>query len=62
MTTRQLLDNLLREAQLHGDLRRFIDKHDHRSTAAFTEAEARSWRLAVAAVAGRAERFGSGMA
>lgn len=38
--------------RLAEDLRRFIDKHDHRSEASFTEAEAASWAEAVAFFAG----------
>jgi hypothetical protein len=43
---------------LADDLRRFIDKHDHRARPTFTEREAAAWRLALAQVAGRAELFG----
>jgi hypothetical protein len=43
------------------DLRRFVDKHDHRATPRFTEREAAAWRLALSLVAGRAEVFGPQM-
>jgi hypothetical protein len=43
------------------DLRRFVDKHDHRVRPSFTEREARAWGLALQLVAGRAELFGSEM-
>jgi hypothetical protein len=43
------------------DLRRFVDKHDHRVTPRFTEREAAAWRLALSLVAGRAEVFGPQM-
>ena len=60
-TARLLARTRERVARLADDLRRFIDKHDHRTRAAFTEREARSWAAAVALLAGRAERFGSDM-
>ena len=44
------------------DLRRFVDKHDHRVTPRFTEREAAAWQRALALVAGRAELFGPEMA
>lgn len=47
---------------LADDLRRFVDKHDHRTTPRFTEREAAAWRLALSLVAGRAEVFGPQMA
>lgn len=40
--------------RLAEELRRFIDKHDHRSEASFTEAEAASWTEAVAFFVGHA--------
>jgi hypothetical protein len=43
---------------LADDLRRFVDKHDHRVRQSFTDREAAAWRLALAQVAGRAELFG----
>ena len=43
---------------LADDLRRFVDKHDHRVTPRFTDREAAAWRLALSLVAGRAEVFG----
>jgi len=43
---------------LGDDLRRFVDKHDHRMRPSFTDREAAAWRLALALVAGRAELFG----
>jgi hypothetical protein len=43
---------------LADDLRRFVDKHDHRETPRFTDREAAAWRLALSLVAGRAEVFG----
>jgi uncharacterized protein DUF6062 len=46
---------------LADDLRRFVDKHDHRVTPRFTDREAASWRLALSLVAGRAEVFGPQM-
>jgi hypothetical protein len=46
---------------LADDLRRFVDKHDHRVRPSFTEREARAWGLALQLVAGRAELFGSEM-
>jgi hypothetical protein len=46
---------------LADDLRRFVDKHDHRATARFTDREAAAWRLALSLVAGRAEVFGPQM-
>jgi hypothetical protein len=47
---------------LADDLRRFVDKHDHRAPPRFTEREAAAWRLALSLVAGRAEVFGPQMA
>jgi hypothetical protein len=46
---------------LADDLRRFVDKHDHRVPPSFTEREARAWSLALQLVAGRAELFGPEM-
>jgi hypothetical protein len=44
------------------DLKRFVDKHDHRiSRPVFTDREAVAWRHALAAVAGRVELFGPDM-
>ncbi len=47
---------------LADDLRRFVDKHDHRVPPSFTDREARAWGLALQLVAGRAELFGPEMA
>jgi hypothetical protein len=47
---------------LADDLRRFVDKHDHRVRPSFTDREARAWRLALQLVAGRAELFGPDLA
>jgi hypothetical protein len=47
---------------LADDLRRFVDKHDHRVAPRFTDREAAAWRLALSLVAGRAEVFGPQMA
>jgi hypothetical protein len=44
--------------RLAGDLRRFIDKHDHRTRATFSEREAAAWTSAVGLLAGRPEVFG----
>jgi hypothetical protein len=44
---------------LADDLRRFVDKHDHRVPPSFTDREARAWGLALQLVAGRPELFGS---
>jgi hypothetical protein len=46
---------------LADDLRRFVDKHDHRVRPSFTDREAAAWRLALQLVAGRAELFGPEM-
>jgi hypothetical protein len=46
---------------LADDLRRFVDKHDHRVAPRFTDREAAAWRLALSLVAGRAEVFGPQM-
>jgi hypothetical protein len=43
---------------LADDLRRFVDKHDHRARPRFTEREAGAWHRALALVAGRVELFG----
>ena len=44
------------------DLRRFVDKHDHRiARPVFTDREAAAWRQALALVAGRMELFGPEM-
>jgi Family of unknown function (DUF6062) len=43
---------------LADDLRRFVDKHDHRAKPSFTDGEARAWRLALQLVAGQADVFG----
>jgi hypothetical protein len=53
---------LQRLEALAGDLRRFVDKHDHRARAVFTVREAESWTTALALVAGRPELFGHQMA
>jgi hypothetical protein len=47
---------------LGDDLRRFVDKHDHRVRPTFTDREAAAWRLALQLVAGQAELFGLEMA
>jgi hypothetical protein len=44
---------------LQGDLRRFIDKHDHRARERITDGEALAWTGALAFLAGRPEVFGS---
>jgi uncharacterized protein DUF6062 len=46
---------------LADDLRRFVDKHDHRVRPTFTDCEAAAWRQALALVAGRVELFGPEM-
>ena len=46
---------------LADDLRRFVDKHDHRARPSFTEREAGAWQQALALVAGRRELFGPEM-
>jgi hypothetical protein len=46
---------------LADDLRRFIDKHDHRVRPTFTDREAVAWRQALALVAGRVALFGPEM-
>jgi hypothetical protein len=46
---------------LADDLRRFVDKHDHRVRPSFTEREAAAWQRALALVAGRVELFGPQM-
>jgi hypothetical protein len=46
---------------LGDDLRRFVDKHDHRVRPSFTEREAGAWQQALALVAGRVELFGPEM-
>jgi Family of unknown function (DUF6062) len=46
---------------LADDLRRFVDKHDHRVRPTFTEREAVAWRQGLALLAGRAELFGPEM-
>jgi uncharacterized protein DUF6062 len=44
------------------DLKRFVDKHDHRvARPRFTDREAGAWRRALALLAGRIELFGSEM-
>jgi hypothetical protein len=43
---------------LAGELRRFIDKHDHRVPATFTVREAEGWTSALELIAGRPELFG----
>ncbi len=48
--------------RLREELRGFIDKHDHRTRAAFTEGEAHAWTAALGLVAGRAELFGNDLA
>jgi len=45
--------------RLAEELHRFIDKHDHRATASFTEREAQAWTNALGFVAGRPELFGN---
>jgi Family of unknown function (DUF6062) len=47
---------------LADDLRRFVDKHDHRARPTFTDREALAWRQALALVAGPVELFGPDMA
>jgi hypothetical protein len=46
---------------LADDLRRFVDKHDHRVRPGFTEREAGAWQQALEFVAGRLELFGPEM-
>ncbi len=46
---------------LADDLRRFVDKHDHRVRSTFTDREAVAWREALALVAGQVELFGPEM-
>jgi Family of unknown function (DUF6062) len=46
---------------LADDLRRFVDKHDHRVRPTFTEREAAAWQQALSLVAGRVELFGPQM-
>ena len=46
---------------LADELRRFVDKHDHRVRPSFTEREAGAWQQALALVAGRVELFGPDM-
>ena len=46
---------------LADDLRRFVDKHDHRVRSTFTDREAVAWREALALVAGQVELFGPQM-
>jgi hypothetical protein len=46
---------------LADNLRRFVDKHDHRVRPTFTDQEAAAWRQALALLAGRAEVFGPEM-
>jgi hypothetical protein len=46
---------------LADNLRRFVDKHDHRVRPTFTDQEAAAWRQALALLAGRAELFGPEM-
>jgi hypothetical protein len=46
---------------LADDLKRFVDKHDHRAVPRFTDREAGAWGQALQLLAGRAELFGPEM-
>lgn len=45
--------------RLADELRRFIDKHDHRTPASFSDREAEAWTNALGFIAGRSEVFGN---
>jgi len=59
---RLLARTLARWRSVLADLRGFTDKHDHRRRQPFTEAEARSWRLALELLAGAPGVFASDLA